>query len=130
MTDPVGASGLPQVLQELIAEMRDFERTKPSGQQTRQKSAREMVGVFASKLEEAAIRAIPLPSPEVLDQLAAAFAGVPESFATPLDHYREMARRFAESRDELKHRCRALEGELQAVREQARAPQPPAEKEL
>jgi hypothetical protein len=63
-----------------------------------------------------------------LDELTAKFSGLPENYATLIDHYREMTRRFAESRDELKHRCRALEGELEALRA-ARVPQPPAEKE-
>ena len=34
-------------LERLVEQMQDFARTAPSGQQTRQKSAREMVGHFA-----------------------------------------------------------------------------------
>lgn len=45
-------------------------------------------------------------------------AQAPVSYATPADHYREMARRLAESRDELKHRCRALEGEIAQLQQE------------
>lgn len=41
-------------------------------------------------------------------------AASPVSYETPVDHYREMARRFSASRDELKHRCRTLEAKLAA----------------
>ncbi len=40
-------------LRALLKDMQDFARTAPSGQQTRQKTAREMVGFFADELEAA-----------------------------------------------------------------------------
>jgi hypothetical protein len=66
----------------------------------------------ANELE--ALLAIPCSSQEAHD--AAELASIPVSYETPVDHYREMARRFSESRDELKHRCRTLEGELAALK--------------
>jgi hypothetical protein len=53
---------------------------------------------------------------------------VPERYDTICDHYREMARRFAESRDELKHEVRKLTRELAAARPRPPLPQePPAD---
>ena len=47
MTNPYAA------LSAIVAKMRDFETQRPSPQQTRAKSAREMVGHFAYELEQA-----------------------------------------------------------------------------
>ena len=63
------------------------------------------------------------------EQDLAELAAAPVTYETPVDHYREMARRFAESRDELKHRCRELESRpvvpvaaLRALLDQWRVP--------
>lgn len=51
---------------------------------------------------------------ELTGHLSEFFNSVPACYDTPVDHYREMARRFHESRDELKHVNRGLEARLRA----------------
>lgn len=59
---------------------------------------------------------VPLPTSDAdMDVAAAELAKFPEGYATICDHYREMARRFAESRDALKHECRDLKNQLTAA---------------
>lgn len=47
-----------------------------------------------------------------------ALATMPETYNDIIDHHREMSRRLAESRDELKHQNRALNADLLALRGQ------------
>jgi hypothetical protein len=54
-------------LHQVLADMTAFAHTKPSPQQTRQKSAREMVELFAAKLE-AALLAETEPAPRAEDR--------------------------------------------------------------
>ena len=43
-------------------------------------------------------------------------SGIAVSYATPVDHFREMARRFSESRDELKHKSREQSAEIERLK--------------
>lgn len=49
---------------------------------------------------------------ELTDGLSELFKSIPACYDTPVDHYREMARRLVEDRDIQKHRARELEAEV------------------
>lgn len=53
------------------------------------------------------------PTPQERDE--AELTHIPVSYETPTDHYREMARRFAEDRDVQKHRARELGAQVETL---------------
>lgn len=53
---------------------------------------------------------------ELTGTLSEAFQAIPACYDTPADHYREMARRLVEDRDVQKHKARAAEARVSALR--------------
>lgn len=58
---------------------------------------------------------------ELTGTLSDAFRDAAACYDTPVDHYREMARRLVEDRDVLKHRARSLEARAETAERQIAA---------
>lgn len=105
-------------LRELIASVQDFADAVGAWQDSDEGGYDRLIALACEAKADfdGLLAAVPVSAPpqeaEKLARDEAELAAMPTSYATVCDHYREMARRFAEDRDELKHRCRALEAQL------------------